>query len=203
MEHSSHGALATSAIKAMKKHNQKWLSSSICTAWPILKWLFRTPELLLLILETAISSSPSVKPWVRRGSDGMEKRITKAESIVMEPSTMDMYRHGSNALCGYVSTTDGRRVTFPLGKADNVLGLLIVLRTFPQLSKRSRAVHRHVTRCPCGGTTRASCTNYASSVLDHIPANHQHPSGRNATFGLTKKHWTYNPCQLVHAVVIC
>lgn len=74
-------------VKAMIKTSQKRRSRSSSQTCPILKWVFRTPELLTLILATAMYRSRSLKPLARMGSGGMKKRMTKAQRIVIAPAT--------------------------------------------------------------------------------------------------------------------
>lgn len=69
------------------KTSQKRRSRSNSQTCAFLKWVFRTPELLILIRATAIYRSRSLNPLARIGSGGMKKRITKAQRIVMAPAT--------------------------------------------------------------------------------------------------------------------
>lgn len=90
------GPFAIIIRNAIEKINQNFSSMRSSLTWFSLKWVFRTPELLTRIRETAMYRSRSLKPQARIGSDGMKNKMTNAHRILIEPATIYMYCHGSS-----------------------------------------------------------------------------------------------------------
>ena len=80
------GALANIEPNAKRNISQNLISINSSTAWAILKCVFRTPELFVLILDTAMNRCLSLKPLARIGSGGSTKYISIPQIIVSPPA---------------------------------------------------------------------------------------------------------------------
>lgn len=93
------------------------MSVASSTAWEVLKWVFRTPELFVRIRDTAMKRCLSSKPLALMGSEGRRKKtriphlridsvhqfhgksnmmLRRRTRIVMPPAKKYMYFHGES-----------------------------------------------------------------------------------------------------------